>query len=271
MPYCERCERGFRSQSSLDQHERDSQRHNICHDCALDFSTWRGLKEHWVQSPNHSYCQYCDEHFDDFSELQDHNEESHSYCPSCDEVFANEDSLQKHYRQSSLHYCSLCKRDFQSENNLKAMSHQYDKLLVSCLLINTSAAPQLFHPSSKGCRLPCHRLWNEVRLPFRTHPSSRKRGLQIWYRPFHYCQICAPVRHKQHNYRPFPPTRQWHGERRYQLRQQEVLEWQWLRVLLVPWHLSFSKSFGPASRKLCPSDQNLHMPRLYLSDSVYNP
>lgn len=86
MPYCDRCDRSFRSRHALQQHLDNSSNHNICDDCDKDFETDWALTQHYIQSPYHHYCQHCDEDFDDEDELDDHLEEEHWYCRDCDKV-----------------------------------------------------------------------------------------------------------------------------------------------------------------------------------------
>lgn len=132
MAYCDRCDRYFPHMRALDNHERDSPQHNICHTCGQDFSTYEGLKEHYVQSPRHHYCQHCNFHFDTDELYLDHLDESHWACLRhrrvrslqlmvnemqfkglilfSAQIFANEYGLNEHYRQHSDHvYCELCR------------------------------------------------------------------------------------------------------------------------------------------------------------------
>ena len=86
MAYCERCERSFPHDRALQQHEENSNAHNLCYGCNKDFATFYQLKQHWVASPRHHYCQECNEHFDDHDELEEHYEEEHYYCTICSKV-----------------------------------------------------------------------------------------------------------------------------------------------------------------------------------------
>lgn len=86
MPYCDRCDRSFRSWPALQQHLDNSSNHHICDNCDLDFSTDWALTQHYVQSPHHHYCQRCDEDFDDDEDLKTHYEDEHHYCGICEKV-----------------------------------------------------------------------------------------------------------------------------------------------------------------------------------------
>ena len=121
MAYCERCDRYFRYQGALDQHEQNSDVHNICNGCGIDFSTWLGLKEHWVQSGRHFYCQHCNEHLQDDDALMGHYHNYHWFCEPCRKILKSELGLHEHNRQSH-HYCVECKKVFQSASNLNSVS-----------------------------------------------------------------------------------------------------------------------------------------------------
>lgn len=121
MPYCSRCKV---TRSNLDDHRRDSPHHHICSDCDLDFETYDELQGHWRSSSVHEYCTYCDELFDSVEEFISHKEDEHAYCGSCDRVFWNGGArgLHDHCRQMHAErYCVLCKRMFQSEQNLQGV------------------------------------------------------------------------------------------------------------------------------------------------------
>ncbi|KAL4063896.1 hypothetical protein V8B97DRAFT_654122 [Scleroderma yunnanense] len=158
MPYCDRCDRDFRSYHAYEQHIDNSARHNICDDCDIDFASWTGLKEHWVQSPRHSYCQYCDCHFDDGSSLLDHYRDEHYYCEKCNRVFKNEYGLHEHNRQSH-YYCESCKRVFQSPSNLSAhmnsSTHRSKDVpcpFNGCDQSFVSKSALILHLESGGCK-----------------------------------------------------------------------------------------------------------------------
>ena len=137
MPYCDRCDRSFRSWPALQQHLDNSSNHHICDNCDLDFSTDWALTQHYVQSPHHHYCQRCDEDFDDDDDLKTHYEDEHHYCGICEKVslylnffvtplsmipqqiFNSERGLHEHNRQKHW-YCESCKRVFQNQNNLNS-------------------------------------------------------------------------------------------------------------------------------------------------------
>jgi len=119
MAYCDRCDRYFPHDRALEQHEQNSNMHNICYGCNRDFETLFQLKQHWVASPRHHYCQKCDEHFDDGDDLEEHYEDAHYYCPSCRRIFDSALGLHEHNRQSHP-YCPDCRRLFQSDTHLRS-------------------------------------------------------------------------------------------------------------------------------------------------------
>ncbi|KZV77541.1 hypothetical protein PENSPDRAFT_568092 [Peniophora sp. CONT] len=139
MAYCERCDRYFPHMRALENHERDSAQHNICHSCNIDFATWVGLKEHYVQSPRHHYCQHCNIHFNSDGQYLDHLDQSHWACLQHRRIFTNEYGLNEHYRQHPDHqtnhpYCAECDKCFASQANLQAHlnSRRHVQAAVRC-------------------------------------------------------------------------------------------------------------------------------------------
>lgn len=70
MVYCGLCDRHFASNYSLNQHRRDSPRHNICFKCEpeLDFDDDDDLAEHKVNE--HNLCRECYVFFSSWSNLK---------------------------------------------------------------------------------------------------------------------------------------------------------------------------------------------------------
>ena len=144
MPYCERCDRRYRSKDDLRRHEENSSHHHICYDCDKDYPSKKRLIQHYVRSSRHAYCEECDKHFDEFDELDDHFEDEHYWCRLCDKVrpilssplasfpnthpspctllkfYPSEDRLHSHrFRRHINRYCALHRRMFQNNNNLR--------------------------------------------------------------------------------------------------------------------------------------------------------
>lgn len=148
MAYCDRCERYFRDDRALEQHEDASTAHWMCRPCGKDFTSEVSLEQHYVQSPRHDYCQTCDEHFDDDDELLDHLVDEHNGCRSCRKVFPylspirisltlfsqtfkNAVGYKAHMHQVHW-YCEPCDRVFASESNLDSHSSVHKPKNFSC-------------------------------------------------------------------------------------------------------------------------------------------
>ncbi|VUC33504.1 unnamed protein product [Clonostachys rosea] len=92
--YCQRCDRQFNSESALDQHIRDSPRHNICRACDDDFEDRDDLEQHCEDY--HDYCVNCRRFFDDDEDLQEHEISQHNMCVTCGKYFSSESNLRNH-------------------------------------------------------------------------------------------------------------------------------------------------------------------------------
>ncbi|CAH0027312.1 unnamed protein product [Clonostachys rhizophaga] len=69
---CSRCDRYFNSPSAMEQHIRDSPKHNLCGACNDDFELREDLEEHceyW-----HDYCRDDNRFFDSAEDLDQHDE-----------------------------------------------------------------------------------------------------------------------------------------------------------------------------------------------------
>jgi len=274
MPYCERCDRSFRTYNDLYRHEAASSSHNICGDCQIDFPTWTGLKEHWVQSPNHSYCQRCAVHFEDDENLYAHYETEHGFCRSCRKVFEDAYGLREHYRQSPLHhYCVPCNRLFQSANNLKAV---WPFILLTTHFPSISSAytaPKLLHAHTQERPLPFQRLRSRLCLHLRPHPPPRIRLLPIGHGPRHHQPRSPPPRHEQHHHRSFTYAHRQQQPRRYHiqvLRHGRLVERIDVRVLPLPQYLSHPAGSEPAPREPAASGQGVFVPDEHVQGALHD-
>ncbi|KAJ5719597.1 hypothetical protein N7493_007175 [Penicillium malachiteum] len=86
--WCEPCERVFVSENALENHQLDSDLHNICWICEpeKDFDTERDLDHHLDNC--HYFCEICEDYYQTEDDLKDHNIEEHWGCHTCGEPFS---------------------------------------------------------------------------------------------------------------------------------------------------------------------------------------
>ncbi|KAB5595390.1 Zinc finger protein [Ceratobasidium theobromae] len=118
MPYCDRCDRSFRSSHALEAHRRDSNQHHVCYQCDKDYRTYHSLRQHLSHSSMHNFCTWCDEDFDDIDDLGDHNNEEHSFCEPCELWLETPSEMLEHDKEIH-NYCVECERYFGSPNALR--------------------------------------------------------------------------------------------------------------------------------------------------------
>ncbi|TDL15757.1 hypothetical protein BD410DRAFT_756099, partial [Rickenella mellea] len=135
--HCDQCNLYFTCRITLDEHYRDSGRHNkcdlckfgfrtveeydnhcaelhkyeeSCHLCRIDLKDDAALQEHYLHSPNHPVCTICNLGFinDDAHTL--HNSDTHStlYCEPCGCTFENEVFAEEHLLNSPVHDAYQC-------------------------------------------------------------------------------------------------------------------------------------------------------------------
>ncbi|CAG9990714.1 unnamed protein product [Clonostachys byssicola] len=109
---CSRCDRYFNSPLAMEQHIRDSPKHNICGACNDDFELREDLEEHceyW-----HDYCRHCSRFFDSAEDLDQHDVLQHDMCIVCGRYFISENNLRYHKltHVDKTIGCRGCERDF---------------------------------------------------------------------------------------------------------------------------------------------------------------
>lgn len=75
----------------MEQHIRDSPKHNLCGACNDDFELREDLEEHceyW-----HDYCRDCSRFFDSAEDLDQHDVLQHDMCIICGRYFTSENNL----------------------------------------------------------------------------------------------------------------------------------------------------------------------------------
>jgi hypothetical protein len=108
---CKTCDRFFRTDGALQQHERDSPAHAPsfdCETCDRSFSSEKALQQHERDSPAHAPsfdCETCDRAFSSEEALEQHllNSPVHTSsfdCEACDRSFNSNEALQQHLRDS---------------------------------------------------------------------------------------------------------------------------------------------------------------------------
>jgi hypothetical protein len=111
---CETCNRFFRTDEALKQHERDSPAHAssfACKTCKRSFNSEEALEQHVRDSPIHTssfHCEACDRSFDSQEALQQHGQDSPVHassfdCETCNRTFNSKEALQQHGRDSPAH------------------------------------------------------------------------------------------------------------------------------------------------------------------------
>ena len=87
--FCQPCNRYFKTQSSLEAHWLDSERHSWCQRCNRFFKSGDALESHFHNSHKHWICDDHDVDFYTEGELTEHyiKGEDHHYCETCDELF----------------------------------------------------------------------------------------------------------------------------------------------------------------------------------------
>lgn len=107
MYECETCDRQFGSDGARAQHMN-----------ALD---------HWAESWE---CEECGEEFDDEDEYEEHLDDYDHWppqheCEACEEKFYTSQQARLHmdgYGHWRNHWCAVCERGFQNDNNLQIVS-----------------------------------------------------------------------------------------------------------------------------------------------------
>ena len=104
MAYCDRCERWFQDNNSLEKHKRGSSSHWPCYDCDRDFASSYARQAHYRKSSNHHYCRECDRHFQSESNLRQHlnsriHQPANLRCPGrgCNRFFVSPAALTLHF------------------------------------------------------------------------------------------------------------------------------------------------------------------------------
>ncbi|KAF8631487.1 hypothetical protein AX15_002374 [Amanita polypyramis BW_CC] len=140
---CTKCNRTYRSQSSLEDHYRGSPAHPNCSRCGKGFKNKRLMEEHFMMqhavvscscglttlyldeldahylaSDMHPSCQTCNLGFKDGESYQEHLNSSHGnlYCMLCAVKFDTPEALSDHYLISPRHpSCASCGKGFRSD------------------------------------------------------------------------------------------------------------------------------------------------------------
>ena len=96
-PYCRRCDRTFKNDSSKRQHLENSRRHNQCDICSYDGPEWDSLLEHYNQTGHQVVCWGCDDGeglpWDPNSHAYLRHLERHNVCEECHGHFETQNNL----------------------------------------------------------------------------------------------------------------------------------------------------------------------------------
>ena len=126
MAYCDRCQRSFPTNGTLERHKEDSNAHWSCDDCDLDFESTEARRQHYIQSPNHPSCRDCDHHFNSKESRIKHMTAKHWYCQTHDEVIVLL-PFQRYVIETDTASHTTCYR----HSNLKtASSHTTDRVQI---------------------------------------------------------------------------------------------------------------------------------------------
>jgi hypothetical protein len=105
-PFCDKCDRPFRSFDSLIQHFSDlSDTHAFCGQCDRIFSTFKSLYQHCEALPDHPFCKACSRQFSSLKALEQHYSarDDHPFCNECKRPFDSFGALDQHLKNSPRH------------------------------------------------------------------------------------------------------------------------------------------------------------------------
>ncbi|KAF8341912.1 hypothetical protein F5887DRAFT_975610 [Amanita rubescens] len=135
---CMKCNRTFRSQSSLEDHYRGSSEHPNCNRCGKGFKNKRLMEEHYgmqhalvsyeldahyLASDMHPSCLVCNCGFKDSESYKEHLVSAHEnlFCALCTAYFESPETLSDHYLMSPRHpSCMACCRGFRGDQEFSA-------------------------------------------------------------------------------------------------------------------------------------------------------